>query len=83
MIDRTIGLVLCRGIRVKTNNDQHHPEKLVKLLDQAIEEFTRDGKVTKTRCDVCGGIIEVQSVGEAAFLTNCKCGRFKDTLRGI
>ncbi len=53
-----------------------------RLYELACEEFLRDGKVTSAKCDKCGCLIDIQSLGDGfAWAMNCFCGKFKDTLR--
>ncbi|WP_437876800.1 hypothetical protein [Sorangium sp. So ce513] len=58
-------------------------ERAMELLDLALGEFMRDGRVSSVWCDVCGGLIEVEAIGDSAYSVSCACGRFRDTLRGI
>ena len=54
-----------------------------KLLEAAVGEFKRDGKVTTVRCEACGELIEISRISDSALRVSCPCGHFHGTLRGI
>jgi hypothetical protein len=58
-------------------------KQAIRLLGSALEEFARDGAVTSVRCDVCGSLIEIKTIGDEVYSASCNCGKFRDTLRGI
>jgi hypothetical protein len=65
------------------NNESSKPN--FEILVAAVEEFSREGKVSTVRCDACGGLIEVARIGEmgTAISTKCPCGRYNDNMRGL
>ena len=52
-------------------------------LESAIGEYMKDGGVSTVRCEACGEVIEISSVGSSAMVARCTCGAYKDTLRGL
>lgn len=47
------------------------------LFDAALSEFLDNGSVTQTRCNQCGGPIQVESTGQARYHFRCPCGKFQ------
>ncbi len=68
-----------------SNNEQKRGsvDSAAKLIDAAVGEFKRDGKVTSVRCDVCSSVIEIVKLREGAFTIRCTCGKFRGNLLGI
>ena len=60
-------------------------EEVTRLFAAALEEFFRTGKVTTIRCDRCGGVIDIHSLGDStsAWEVSCPCGRFNGPAREI
>ncbi len=49
----------------------------------ALNEYFKNQKVESIRCERCKELIEVKALGNTAWTMNCKCGLYKDTLRGL
>ena len=62
----------------KDNFDQD-----IEILEAALGEYNKYGRVVTVRCHSCGELIEIYPLGEAALSVKCSCGKFNDTLRGI
>ena len=62
---------------------RQHNDEAIRLLSLALDEFGRDGKVTSIRCDICGSVIEIKEVSDAAYFADCACGKYRGALRGI
>jgi hypothetical protein len=52
------------------------------LLLEAYRVYAAGGEPT-TRCDLCGGIIVFQQLGDDAYQSDCPCGKYHDIIRGI
>ena len=61
----------------------NHDPQAVNLLGLALNEFARDGRVTGVHCNVCGSVVEINAVGDAAYFADFTCGKFRGALRGI
>ena len=46
-------------------------------------EYFKNQKVESIRCERCKEVIEVKALSNTAWTMNCKCGLYKDTLRGL
>jgi hypothetical protein len=55
----------------------------IENLGSAVAEYQRTGQVRNARCEVCHSLIQVKPLGESAWATNCTCGRYRDTIRGL
>lgn len=64
---------------------QEDKKAILTILDAAILEFKRDGKVTTARCNVCASLIELQWLGpiRSAVSVKCPCGKFHGTMKGL
>lgn len=49
---------------------------------EAFEQFCEQGN-SVVRCDHCHAAIEFHRLGDDAWQSNCPCGKYTDTLRGI
>lgn len=56
---------------------------MIKQSDAAFGEFQRDGKTSTVRCHACGGLIEIRALSASAWESNCLCGKYKGTWKGI
>ena len=56
---------------------------IIKLSDEAFGEFQRAGKVTTIHCHLCGGLLEIKALSPSAWESNCPCGKYKGTWRGL
>jgi hypothetical protein len=64
------------------NLTDQETQAILAITEAAWGEFKTQGKVTSVRCDVGGGLIELQWLGsnQKAMSIKCACGRFHGAL---
>jgi hypothetical protein len=69
----------------KTSPQPEDAQATVTIINNAVAEFKRDGRVSTVHCDVCGSLIELQWLGsnQTALSIKCICGKFHGNLRGL
>ncbi len=57
----------------------------IETWEAALGEFIKNKKVETVRCEQCNELIEVTQFGYegSGYFMNCKCGLYKDNLRGL
>lgn len=55
----------------------------IEKLESALGEFKVKQKVEFTHCEQCNELIEIVRISDSVLSVNCKCGNYKDTLRGL
>lgn len=58
------------------------PSDKLEVLVEAFRIFEQTGECC-LECDDCNGIIQLEALSDSAWRCNCKCGKYKDTLRGF
>ena len=62
----------------KAKIDQESADRLV----HAFSEFCALGELNTT-CDVCGSLITFERVTDQVHKSDCHCGKYRDTFRGL
>jgi hypothetical protein len=68
-----------------TEQNDSDREARIRLLMAAIEEYHKNGTAGSVICDRCAQPIVITMSGEmgTSYESNCGCGRYRDTLRGL
>lgn len=56
-------------------------EALARMLE-AFDQYLNN-RQSAIRCDRCGGLIAFHRLADEAYESECPCGKYRDTLRGL
>jgi hypothetical protein len=70
---------------MKGNEESSDDLVVLRITETALREFQENGKVISARCNVCGGLIELNWLGDkrTAVSIKCSCGKFHGALKGL